>query len=213
MCQPFDTDDQEAVRPQISLILPLSWAIVRRILFSVMCGLSLLLLVATVALWVRSYWLRDIVVHVSPKTRNYHIAQSLLGNLHIVSQLDGGSNPSPLFWQTDRLASNAIWNGGMSSYPVKVQSLLGHVWQNYSLSPFVGDFSRRITMHYRLIVIPYWSPAALFAVLPAIWIWRFIKYGHRRKVGHCPKCNYNLRATPQRCPECGWSKNDTGVRT
>jgi len=44
------------------------------------------------------------------------------------------------------------------------------------------------------------------AVLPAGWIvvgsLRLLELA-RRPVGLCPTCGYDLRATPDRCPECG----------
>jgi hypothetical protein len=182
--------------------------IVRRILFSVICAVSLLLFVATVAAWIRSFWFRDIVSYVSTNG-NGRLIQSIRGRLHIISDLDGQSSGN-FMHREDRLSPDAIWHGGMSGYPVKVEWHLGHVWQRYSRFHGFGFLgyppNGGLTTNHRLIVIPYWSPAVLFAVMPAIWIWRFIKYGQRRKVGHCPKCNYDLRATPQRCPECGWSK-------
>jgi len=44
----------------------------------------------------------------------------------------------------------------------------------------------------------------LSSILPALWLWRLIRARRRaRMVGHCPACGYDLRASPERCPECG----------
>jgi hypothetical protein len=173
---------------------------VRRRLFTAFWISSLLLAVATGAAWVRSYFVRDLI-SFGRQDGNCHVAQSILGNIHLLSNLDGGCSGG-VSYNADRLARGAIWNGGMSSYPVNVERHLGFVWQTYAHVPTDYAFLGTLTTRHRLIVIPYWSLAALFAIAPG---WRLLQSIRGRRVtpGVCRGCGYDLRATPDRCPECG----------
>ena len=49
--------------------------------------------------------------------------------------------------------------------------------------------------------VPAWFLACLSAVLPAAVVYRSVR--RHAKFGLCPRGGYDLRATPDRCPECG----------
>jgi hypothetical protein len=58
-----------------------------------------------------------------------------------------------------------------------------------------------------LVQIPFWAAIALTSVLPAAWLLRQHRHHarrrHRADHGLCLTCGYDLRHTPDRCPECG----------
>ena len=58
-------------------------------------------------------------------------------------------------------------------------------------------------VHFQRLFIPCWFATIITAAPVAIWIDRFIKQRKRHERGFCNNCGYDLRATPDRCPECG----------
>jgi hypothetical protein len=63
---------------------------------------------------------------------------------------------------------------------------------------------------YDYYQINFW-PAAILAFFPSaaagVYEWSIRKRANRRS-GRCPACGYDLRATPERCPECGTAVGD-----
>jgi hypothetical protein len=55
--------------------------------------------------------------------------------------------------------------------------------------------------------VRWWHMAIFFALLPMTRLLNavsgFVRRRHRAASGACTQCGYDLRATPNRCPECG----------
>lgn len=167
---------------------------------------SLLLFVTICVLWVRSYSLSDHLTwrrtdgQRGLRTRQGHLALNLL--------LADHSNQPPsyfaLTYQRDvpmSAESELLWR--LLVYPDPRDRVVhrergGFVW--YTRRRFDG-------VRYVTAIAPFWSLAAVTAVPPLGWTASRLRSRARRRrrgrQGLCPQCGYDLRATPDQCPECG----------
>jgi hypothetical protein len=190
----------------------------KRRLLNLLTLLSALLCVAAVTLWVRSFSVQDVfrwntthAVGSDVRRTNYEIF-SVRGHnvLHVqaktytqeefdrvVRPVDASLTPQQRsHWYT--MGTHAFrfnYNPDVRGREFWVR--LGF---RYSGSTWDGDPPFPGFMEARL---PHWLVALLTAVLPIMWCYDRWRSSRRHAAGHCPRCGYDLRATPGRCPECG----------
>ena len=163
----------------------------KRWLLNLAAALSLTLLVATAALWVRSRfvidsyltWYADGTERVLTSARGQVVLRKIW--------LKYPSAPTAEF-RSARLTEGYTTRTGFAGFFV----------EDGKATPAIPNTPNR----WVIIAIPYWSIALTGAALPAIVLRRRLG-ARRQRSGTCAACGYDLRATPGRCPECGTAAN------
>jgi hypothetical protein len=176
----------------------------RRQLFHLAAGLSLLLLLGIGVMWVRSYGLSDRWTYQGLDGEGY--LRSTRGQAVLwVSQRNRHGEPAPGVRHIRQQAEDGSWE-------VVGMLVLDTELSDQTTVRTQGAFQWFIRRHRngdRLIkiLIPFWSLALAAALLPLTWLahrlWMRRRAARRRGAGLCPACGYDLRATTDRCPECG----------
>ena len=151
----------------------------KRGLYNVLAIASLLLCAASIVLWVRSY-------NPNPS----------IGSRDSLSF----THHDPLYWI---ISDPGKWVFCRQN---------GRNWDAHELHGFQflgidfgGSYGDDGSMLWNFAV-PFWMIATLTLIIPALRgeTWRRDRRRRRRQSrGLCPSCGYDLRASPQRCPECG----------
>jgi hypothetical protein len=158
-----------------------------RLLLNLLTALSLLLCVAMCVLWVRSCWRSDALGYEQRCTEedphgDYWLNSSRGRMTFMTAMLDTDGKETGPFWHTDPPGDPYRWDQE-GSYVLA-----------WSLENYPGQ---------SMVSTPHWVVAALLAIVPAaVVLARFVRT-RRRLQGLCTSCGYDLRATPDRCPECG----------
>jgi hypothetical protein len=151
-----------------------------RIAFNAVTVLSLGLAVLVAGLWVRSYWRLDRLRKASSDSFRGFDSEAGV----ITAFIDREVNRS---WPRDR-----TW---YSESGQRVQS--PKLFRYYSAS-FPG-------VSFRLLSFPHAFAIAILLIPQTVTVIRLRRRYRIIAASLCPACGYDLRATPDRCPECGAS--------
>ena len=176
----------------------------RRWLFNVAAGLSLLLLIAVCALWARSYGRADEFTFTS-RWSGFIAIDSYEGRVYAglyhnpnwrrpyVSTFGAETDLRP-FWQ---------------SYLQFNMEQRGHTVGGFGFLRHGEQRPGAIRPIMRVAMAPHWFLAALGGVLPALKLARLLR---RPRPGHCRRCGYDLTGNISgTCPECGTPSREAGV--
>jgi hypothetical protein len=185
---------------------------------ALLAGAAALLFLAAVVLWARSYWVGDEVFRekdrVGPHPYSVHILRFWLARGTLVcfastTVYPEGSHRVEVtrLNRVDVNRSLPLWGWRREWEPPDPRRFSGATIRGpfgWTSASGAGDDGDRTI--WRVLVVPWWVVVAICGVYPAAWALfarRRRRDRRRRELGLCPRCGYDLRATPGRCPECG----------
>jgi hypothetical protein len=170
---------------------------------------------AGVSLWVRSRLVTE-ELYWGPSGRLCWVRSSQ-GQLIVIVATHQSLGPTGLGWHQRWTEShphpNALLNPPLIALPHNGEFYSQHQ-KEYDLGFLNSGISSAMISR---MWPPFGTPGNLYYVVTPAWVfvamtlpwvplrstYIFLRGTRRRVAGLCPTCGYDLRATPDRCPECG----------
>lgn len=196
--------------------------LLRRILWLVK-GLLLAVFLAVIVLWVRSYCRCDVL---SDTRRGENDGWKTAIGPELSSRLGWlSADWTVVSWPAKRVIPDDYFRGGFYRTSVPAGDTIGHAREEYGLGSvrwgrdWLHLYSKsnepRLYYDSHVLRVQHWLLAMICGAWPMTSLFlatrRAIKRRRLMQAGCCKACGYDLRATPQRCPECGAvSSNSNG---
>jgi hypothetical protein len=162
--------------------------------------------IAFTILWVRSYWIDDIAemesatatIALSSNMGQFKIRHDSIDNVYI-----GDTFQRPHGWMTSHFPATTVTRSPLGPGARWDYRFLGFSLRSRNKLALRDDqFTGAFWWAYWEVSIPHLALVLLLLIPPALAV-RRIRQDRRSALGLCAACGYDLRATPNRCPECG----------
>lgn len=195
----------------------------RRWIFNGLAAMSLLVCIASATLWIRTIWAQDF--------RKFVLSSGSIGDMGVpnvhdftpprqnsIEDFSISSSFGKLYLDIEYLRPILVLSLDEFDVETRQASIVPYIsrpslsrgfgfpgfrWNDqlapldYFHKPNIYDFTSQ-----RQIIISDWFLILLTSILPIIWL-RQYRRRQRFGPGQCSVCGYDLRATPNKCPECG----------
>jgi hypothetical protein len=168
----------------------------KRQLFNLLTAGSLLLCVAVGATWARSYFVSD-MLRIRPGSWLL-VIHTLTDQGNLMCSWtwhdDFGLQPRHAGYSADHFLAEDIYTSWRTS-----DIRLRVIFQR-------GGFAAAGHNHYGnggALIVPLWFVALCTGAVPVVRLAAWLRRRRGVRPGYCRRCRYDLRATPDRCPECG----------
>ena len=162
------------------------------------------------ALWTKSFWKGNGIGHVSYSgiehatvLRSIYDTQIISGSIIVESDQTTISRPPEVQYSQQAQHGFYIYSPQPKYAYVNWMSQR-NIWNRLGFYAMTDPGTSNASLER--IIVPGWSLLLVMAALSACWLifsWRRWRRTMRQIRGQCQGCGYDMRATPDRCPECG----------
>jgi len=165
---------------------------IKRIVVGLLLSISILVFLAASTLWVSSYSRFYLVQRFLKTSRQFQIATEpgrlVLSTTYYPPETYGERYSDEWDWRSDDLPyyDQTPWKWSRLGFETN------HITYGFPGSARTDN-----------VAIPFWSICVLTVAWPVVLLCRITRGRRRFRSGHCRVCGYDLRASLERCPECG----------